>query len=275
MGNRITNKWALCQLLYHEILKELDTDFQKLHVSYMPIKGAYLIVSGLALSLKERLMRDIDILVHDEDMNAVSEYFETHPKTEKFLSYKDAYTYTQTVFSYRFDTVAVHVEIHTHMNFPERFALPAAKLFLRGKKKNDYCFYPSAEDALLLCLCHILCHIFFEYNTTNLEEIRCLVQKTNFSWIIFWEYAHETGIEPFIYFLLVMYRKKYQQPIDNPRWYLYPFILAHLFTPKRYNALPVWARRIVFEIPFVKNPLKLFWKKIWYKRGIKTNKYHE
>ncbi len=69
-------QWVLNQIFYEEALKEIDEHFQKMQMSYMPIKGAYLICTGLAEKMENRFISDIDILVREKDMAEVSDYFE-------------------------------------------------------------------------------------------------------------------------------------------------------------------------------------------------------
>ena len=259
-------KWALTQIWYQDVLNEIDTHFHKSNIEYMPIKGAYLICSGLAEKMSERRISDIDILVQEKDMQKSSDYFASLENTELKMYYKDNYRPTETIFYYSLGDVKVLVEIHILLNFPERFVLPTNDLFKRSKTGNGVLHLPSPEDSLLIFLCHIQSHMPFEFRNTYLEEINLLVSQEGFSWEKFWTLSPSTGIEPFIYFILTLYQNKYHSNINAPKRYLYSDLLVKKFSRQWFDHMPQWARRIFFDLPFVRRPIWLLFHKLSHSR---------
>lgn len=193
-------KWALTQIFYQDVLNEIDTHFHNLNIKYMPIKGAYLICSGLAEKMKDRRISDIDILIQGKDMQKSSDYFINLENTELKVYYKDNYRPTETIFYYLLGGVKICIEIHSLLNYPERFILPTSELFTRSIDTNDVMHLPSPEDGLLIFLCHLQSHISFEFRENNMEEINIIASQNGFNWKTFWSRCPSTGIEAFIYF---------------------------------------------------------------------------
>ena len=77
----VDTTWVFKQFIFEDVLRDLDDHFQHLKIDYMPIKGAYLICSGLAKQIKSRSMNDIDILVRERDFDGlpfpISDRFKT------------------------------------------------------------------------------------------------------------------------------------------------------------------------------------------------------
>jgi hypothetical protein len=220
----------------------------------MPIKGAYLICSGLAEKMPYRTMVDIDILVKKEDFNRVCDYFAKIPQVT-FLKYK---WYFEKEFAYSIGTMVCYFEIHWLLNYPARFNLPTENLFNRAKLLRGMRLIPCAEDALIILLCHVLVHIAYEIRATLFEEISLISGQEGFTWDRFWGFAKTTGIVPFFCFILSCYKKEMNDnDINFPKLYIYSFTLATIIGMQRLVRLPMLLRRIIMEFPFVKNPWML------------------
>ena len=255
-------KWALTQIFYQGVLNEIGTHFHNLNIKYMPIKGAYLICSGLAEKFKDRHISDIDILVQEKDMQKSSDYFASLENTEMKVYYKYNYRQTETVFNYSKGDIKICVEIHSQLNFPERFVLPTPELFARSITANDVMHLPSPEDGLLVFLCHLQSHISFEFRESNMEEINIIASQNGFNWKTFWSRCPTTGIEAFIYFIIKLYQKKYPAIIAPSHRYLYSDLLVGIFNEKLYKNMPHWSRRLFLELPFVRKPIWLLFNKL-------------
>ena len=246
--------WKFLQVLYAEVLHELEAHFLAINVPYMPIKGAYLICRGLASKMRFRRMDDIDVLVKQNDFETVCSYFSNLPQGT-FLKHK---WYFEKEFSYSLGTFKCHLEIHFLINYPARFRLPTELLFMRAfPESNCTRVLPCAEDALLILLCHAFVHISFELRETLFEEINLLSEIEGFSWDLFWKYAVSTGIEQFIRMVLCIYSRTMKKPIPLPYASMAGILLRPFLEPKRYSQLPVLVRKLLFEFPFARNPWRL------------------
>jgi hypothetical protein len=250
-------EWVFKQFLYEDVLRDLNDLFQHLGINYMPIKGAYLIASGCAGKFTNRTMVDIDILVLQKDFPEVVLYF----KNVNGVEVKPNYWPFEFSFCFPCKKATVFVEIHSLLNYPERFLLPTEALFARAVSQKQQCLLPCVEDSLIIFLCHLLVHIPFEIRKTVFQEIEILSNQEDFSWEKFWNLSTQTGIQQFFNMLLIYYSKlkKEKVPLKNPS--LYAKLLASIGTRKVYESMPVWMRRLFLEIPFVRNPLKLIWGK--------------
>lgn len=255
-------KWALSQLIFHDILEELGIHFTALQIPYMPIKGAFLICTGLAEKIKQRVIKDIDILVLPHDMQRASDYFSALKNVSVKKYFTDNSRPTETSLLYTSGKATVQVEIHSQINFHERFYLPTGELFARSIKAAEFLRLPKPEDGLLIFLCHLQSHIPFEFYTSNGEELNALISVKGFDWEEFWQNSKKTGLESFIYFILRYYSQKYPVPLRPSRRYPYASLLAKMFSETWYNRLPRWLRRVLFDIPFVRKPLWLLTHKI-------------
>jgi len=252
-------QWKYQQVFYAEILKDLDLHFFALKVHYMPIKGAYLIFSGLAEKISCRRMDDIDILVKREDFDKVCDYFTNLPQVTVLKNKM----YFEKIFVYSLGSIHCHFEIHWLINYPERFNLPTDALFMRASlQKEGYCLCPSHEDALLILLCHAFTHIGFEFRETLFEEISLVSGQKGFQWDLFWKYAHTTGIELFIKLLLSCFSMDAACNHVAPKSNVIIFLLRPLLSVKRYAHLPHLVKRLLFEIPFARNPWRLILNKM-------------
>lgn len=262
-------KWAVTQIMYQDILDEIDAHFKILSIDYMPIKGAFLLCSGLADKMKARRISDIDILVHREDMERTSVYFAGLKNVELKVYYKNNYRPTETVFYYFNGTVKVLVEIHMLLNFQARFLLPTDELFRRSTTISGNRCLPSPEDSLLIFLCHIQSHMPFEFRNTYLEEIDLLISQEGFDWNAFWALSPSTGIEPFIYFILKLYQKYYQYKITYGKRYFYSDLLVTIISLPMVENMPRWVRRTFFDLPFVRRPVWLIFYKLFHRKNKK------
>lgn len=258
--------WIVKQILFQEILEELDKHFTLLQIRYMPIKGAYLIATGIAGRMKNRLMSDIDILIEEKNMHRTADYFSSLQNVSLMKKYTENYRQTETIMLYDAGSFKVCVEIHCALNIPERFFLPVTALFSHATQSKRYRYTPCSADALLICICHMQSHVPFEFRDTSFEEIDCIASQDDFSWEFFRERSRSTGIEAFIYFILILYSRKYYKSIHIQGNYWYARILASFFSLTLYDKMPIFLRRITLDIPFVRKPFHLLLHKITYRK---------
>jgi hypothetical protein len=232
----------------------------------MPIKGAYLIATGLAGRMNNRLMSDIDILIEEENIQRATDYFSSLQNVSLIRKYSENYRQTETIILYDAGSFKVCVEIHCALNIPERFLLPVTVLFSHATQSKRYRYTLCSADALLICICHMQSHIPFEFRDTSFEEIDCIAGQDDFSWELFWERSRSTGIEAFIYFILILYSRKYQKSIRRQRNYWYARILASFFSLTLYGKMPIFLRRITLDIPFVRKPFHLLLYRITFRK---------
>jgi len=252
-------EWVFRHFFFAEALDLLHDHFVNLQINYMPIKGAYLIASNCAGKFSDRKMVDIDILVLPKDFSQVIQHF----KNVLGVQVKPNYWPFEFSFFFPCKEESVFVEIHSLLNYPERFLLPTEDLFSRSISQKPFCLFPCVEDSLIIFLCHQLVHIPFEIRTTVWQETEILSSQEGFSWDKFWELSTHTGVQQFFNMLLLYYAKSKKVSVPLHRPSLYSRLLASIGTRKRFESMPVWLRRLVLEIPFVKNPLLLFLKKPW------------
>jgi hypothetical protein len=250
---QLEKSWALQQLLYSEVLRRLDSHFTDLSIKYMPIKGAYLIASGLAASLPARKMADIDILLLPVNFGAASDYF----RHLSCVRVSENYWPSETSFFFRLGQDFAYVELHSQLNFPQRFLLPAADLFARAMPGDGMRVLPCAEDALLILICHALVHIAVEFRETVFQEITCLCGQKDFSWERFWKLAEGTGVKRFISFILSLYAHETGNHRISPEVSAasaYSNFSRLLLKPAVYGTMPSLLRKLLLEIPFVRDP---------------------
>jgi hypothetical protein len=251
--------WKHSQILFHGVLKELETHFSALKVPYMPIKGAYLICCGLAGKMSYRRMDDIDIVVDKNDFEKVCDYLSRLPNV-RFLKHR---WYFEKEFSYSFGAIGCHLEIHWLLNFPARFDLPVAAVFHRAlKSPESTLLLPCHEDAMLILVCHAFVHIAYELRETVFDEISLIASQEGFSWATFWEYARPTGIFAFIRLLLARYSKEKAHNVRLPPAAGFSGLLQPFLSKKWYGRMPVYVRKAVLELLFARNPWRLILNKI-------------
>jgi hypothetical protein len=251
-------QWALAQVVFAEALRELEKEFSSLSIRFMPVKGAYLITAGLAGRMAQRKMLDIDLLVLPEDFHKVANHFNHHPKATP----KQNYWPFEMSFFYELGKARIFVEIHHQLNYPERFLLPAADMFSRSTPGKGCMVFPCPEDALLVLVCHALVHISVEIRDTMFEEISLLAGQEGFSWERFWRLAGNTGIRNFIRLLLWRYADETGIKINLPKVSLYSRLIKPLFREGIFERMPVIVRKVLFEVPYIRNPAGLAVKKI-------------
>jgi hypothetical protein len=261
--------WALRQLLFSEVVRRLDHHFTELNVRYMPIKGAYLILSGCAEKMKRRDMHDIDILVRESDLQKASDYFFACAGIVPLTYFKDNYRPYETSFNYMVNEAAVRVELHSRLNFPQRFTLETAALFSRGRPTSGLMLLPSAEDSLIIFLCHLFTHLPLEWRETTWEEMALLYGQAGFSWDVFWKSAGGTGLKSFMTFMLHLCGAGQETLAGAGRPSPYITALSRLIGRDTLPRMPRPLRRLLLEIPFVKNPVWLALNKCEARRGNK------
>jgi hypothetical protein len=267
--------WKYNQVLYAEVIDALNSHFEAIKARYMPIKGAYLICSGLAEKMPYRRMDDIDILVKREDFERVCEYFSNLPQVT-FLKHE---CYFETEFIYSIGSLQWYFEIHWQLSYPARFNLPTSDLFHRAVPSNGMRVLPCGEDAMIILLCHAFVHIAYEIRDTLFMEIALISATDKFSWAKFWEVGATTGITSFFNFIFFCYEKEtacgkhddvqnflvrsFAEPHAPSRrpWLrlklknCYARLLAKLMGLKGYKYLPFFIRRLFVEFPFMYKPL--------------------
>ncbi|NLL13583.1 MAG: nucleotidyltransferase family protein [Fibrobacter sp.] len=250
--------WQITQWVYYDVLQIIEKHFQEMAISFMPLKGAYLIASGLASGLSSRKMKDIDILVKKEDFQKAANYFGSLTETQLIPGYFD---YEQP-FIYHCFNRKIYLEIKYQICPTARFILSDEDLFCRGVIQNSNCVFPSPEDAMLIHVCHYLHHIYKNFDISFFEEIALLEEQKNFSWKEFWIRAEKTGIKPFVWLMISIYARIYQKKTFSPDWSSPYTRLLMRFSFQWYAGLNPLIRKILLEIPFVRRPLWLIRHKI-------------
>jgi hypothetical protein len=229
--NTELRNWIFRQLLYSNALDHLDELFQSFRIRYMPIKGACLIRSGLASAIDSRTMVDIDLLVKPCDFETIVRNLSAHPLFEP--GPPDPWFFEQP-FTFTNGEHTIKLELHYQLNREERFHLPTEELFRRGREQSTVCFLPSPEDALIIHICHTLVHSGYGLAKTTYEEIGVLCSESGFKWKRFFPILKSTGIEPYGFALLRMYREKKQIRIPVPSEHKWADLLFRM-TPDRQN----------------------------------------
>lgn len=253
----LKRSWQLCQVVYSDVLESLDTVFTSLNIKYIPIKGAYLICSGLSDFIKERKMIDIDIIVEKDRFDEIIRILEKHPLFTKNKEYP--YWYFEQPFIYKFDNLKIFLEIHYLLNRPERFHLPNEDLFSRAVKQTAVRYLPSPEDALLITVCHSLIHITNGLPDSLFEEIKVHLDHNNFIWSKFEKLLYSAGMGPYGYFIFYLYRKKMNVSIPSfgRRWWWVDMFYLKCRPEKRVTGSKRVLRRVFLELPFAKKPVLL------------------
>ena len=261
LKNNTNTFWQLRCFVFEELLSELENHFTTINAEYMPIKGAYLIATGLSGSMRFRQMADLDILVKECDMERCSQYFFSLPQSTPRTYYKENYRPYETQFSYKIGNYHAAVEIHSQLNFPERFVLPTEELFSRAVSGGGLRKLPCPEDSLLIFLTHAFTHFFLEFRETNFEEIGLLLAQKGFCWEKFWASCQKTGIVGFIYMVLRLFEENTKVLVQFPKRYWYEEIQVRIIRRFGYQALPRWYKRLFCELPYIKKPLSMVLRK--------------
>jgi hypothetical protein len=272
----LDTSWVFKQFLYENVLRDLDNHFQRLRIEYMPIKGAYLICTGLARQITSRAMFDIDILVRDSDFDPVISHFSAIPginiAEKSWPRYKKGWPF-EVSFYYPFEGRTINIDIHKLINLRQRFSLPPSELFARGKKQGLWTL-PCAEDALAVCLCHCFAHVSHVFSWAVFDDI-ALIADASIDWDKFWKIAQSTGIMAFIYYILKMYGKERMTstiPFPGKRTLrcAYADLLFWSAGFLEVTALPRVVRRAIVELPFCRDPAGLIYDNLTRRRK-KTN----
>ncbi|MBD3345625.1 MAG: hypothetical protein GF401_11235 [Chitinivibrionales bacterium] len=246
--------WKLRQVLYGEILDQLDQDFSAMNLQYMPIKGASLICSGLAEKISSRTMNDIDILVLPDRFTRASDYFDSSGTT--VAREKESWPFAKA-FYYVSGSTNVVIEMHAMLNRPERFYLPTSTLFKRGTHTRSKRVLPCLEDMLLIMMCHQLVHGAQIPQQSFFEEMKLILSQPAFNRRRFFDYARQTGIASWIYYLLELCKRKESTTLTWPRRFRYPDLLLMLPEFIIYGKQAALLRKIFIELPFSRNPWQL------------------
>jgi hypothetical protein len=243
------------QLLYGGLLLELDRHFRAMQVRYMPMKGAFLILSGLAEKIPARNMVDVDILVEEENFQRVRDYFSACPQLTVTA---DPWPFEFGVQFPNFGHEPLFVEVHHRLNRPERFHLPTGDLFARGEQKGPFLWLPSLEDGLVIAICHSLVHIGWGHLQDDVfGDIEVLTGCPTFSWQRFEAIMATTEVRRFADFLFLIYEKRRGCKLrPDSHHSLMVRILAAAFG-LCYRRVPVPLMRALFELSFVRDPVGL------------------
>ena len=263
VSNDPVKLWKISQVVYHDAIESLDSIFSSLNIKYMPIKGAYLICSGLSDLIRRRKMVDLDILVEKDRFYQIIGILEKHPFFTKSKEYP--YWYFEQPFIFKRDNISIRVEIHYLLNRPERFYLPNEELFSRATKQTKVRYLPSPEDALLITVCHSMIHIAEGLPESFFEEIKVHLCRNDFLWNKFEELLYHAGIGPYGNFIFNLYRKKKDDSavaLERKCWWVEVFY-SKCRAEKRATGTGRMLRRIFLELPFAKKPalLAISWLK--------------
>lgn len=256
------SEWNGRQLVFGQALDEVEALFRGRGFTFMPIKGAYLLMTGIAASIPERIMQDIDLLIPESNFDQTCNWFATLPNVIE----KKGYWKFERIFFYTTLGMPVCFEFHKYVNAPARFLLPNKDLFSRGVPANTTCILPDPTDCLLIHVCHMLVHIIDGFNEQHLLEIEHYLNHPGFSWEQFLERSKTTGVHTFIWLVMRSYSRamNYSVPLPKP---LSPYALFldkfNLFLAGSNPLL----RKIFFEVPFVRNPVWLLFYKMTHKNG--------
>lgn len=244
--------WRAAQALYAELLEDLDEEFTRAGIEYMPIKGAYLIKAGLAPTLDFREMDDIDILVRERDFARVVEHFRA---SDKATLHEDKWFFEQPLV-YKARGITGRVEVNFLLNRRERFLLETDELFDRSVPDGEFCRLPSPEDAALITICHVLVHIAWTIRESAFREVEVISGQEGFSWEKFWMRAERTGVRGFVVRYLRKFRPKGRENRLPTEVYSGPSNLS------RYYRLSVPMRRLLWELTYVRKPFALALKSL-------------
>jgi hypothetical protein len=250
-----TKVWAARQFIALEALDWLHDFFLSVGKRYMLVKGAYLAATGLGDSLSERMMCDVDIVVDESALIPVTDMLFDHLDIIPVRHCKDNYRPYESQCFLNSGNGKILLEIHSHLNFPERFHLPPLDLFHRGVQSDKFRWLPCNEDALILLLCHLLSNMAFTISPSIHEEISVLINREQFDRQKFWDIARTTGIEAFMHFVLRVHAKIYQKDFicRSNRIHPYADLLALLVGNMTcLNSVPGWIRRMFIEVPMVR-----------------------
>lgn len=255
--NNIIFAWAGRQLLYQEALNLLISYLTEIDVPFLPVKGAYLIQSGKAALLKNREMKDIDIIVRQEDYTKVISFL-LKQKQAKQLG---GYWYFEEEIAINCLSLWVQIDIHYLLNFPSRFYISTDELFQRSLGDSKIYRMLSPEDALLCTICHSLVHFAHDNKELPFDDITVMIQDKDFYWHRFWDLAKKTGVKNFIAYVITLCKIKRNITIPNlPKLSFYTRMLLKIPLSSIYK-LPLIARRLLLEIPFVRNPFFLLFER--------------
>jgi hypothetical protein len=133
-------------------------------------------------------------------------------------------------------------------------------LFNRGVKNSNSCILPDPTDALLIHICHKLSHVINGIEEQFYREISLYVTQNGFSWKDFWGRAEKTGIMGFVWLVVERWKKTMNSDLVLPAApSIYSWFLAYSNLFMRCKSS--FARRVFFEVPFVRNVLMLAWHK--------------
>ncbi|MBD3321534.1 MAG: hypothetical protein GF350_10615 [Chitinivibrionales bacterium] len=257
-ANKPGHIWKLKQVLHAAVLDELEKDFVTAHIRYMPVKGSYLICTGLAEKMQRRTMNDIDILVLPDDFEKAANYFRTLDKTEP--RQQESWPFADA-FYYRIGDQKIMIELHCMINFPDRFLLPPELLMKRGIHTGGMRVHPCPEDALLITICHMLVHAYYIPDNAVYSEMKLIIEQGDFSWNRFWHRSKSTGIAPYIYYVLKLCNRRTGIPVEFSSQYLYADLLLNLPDVRRIGKAVHGVRYVFIGLAFSRNPLRVIMRK--------------
>ncbi len=256
-----TSRWKITRIAAGDLIDRLAAELDKISVPFIPIKGAHLVRSGLAFSMNSRRMDDIDLLISPCHIDLATAHFFSLPWCKPLTDYKESHKRSETQFMAYDDGFSMLVELHSELNFPQRFHLPVELLFSRSTAIGEVEHWLIPEDALLIFGCHLMTHIALEFRETNIEEMKILSSVDGFSWIRFFEIAQPTSVSGFFSLLLLTFAGICPEGIPISSNIIIKSI-AFIWRKVGWNNLPMLFRRIFFEWIFYKSPTGMLLRKI-------------
>jgi hypothetical protein len=251
-------EWVTRQIAFEEILDELDREFASIKVPYMPIKGAYLIRSGLAPKLRTRRMDDIDILVQEKDFPRVCNHLVACGKAT-FL--EDSWPFEKQL-NWLAGGLSCLVEINYQLALRARYVLETGDLFNRSVAVSTWGRLPSRTDAMLITCCHALSHVAHELREDWFADMAVISDCNDFSWDTFWKRASATGILPFVGIMVELFIQHGGRCPANKGLTVYGRLLSSSGGVRLHSSVPAIVRRLMWELPFDKNPLGVILQKL-------------
>ncbi len=235
----------------------LDTVFAAESIEYLPLKGADLAARGLADRIASRTMSDIDILVRPCDFARASGALAAMPGARR----AEGHWPFEHEYAVVVDGAVERIELHSALNYPERFDLPAGDLFARAVRVSHTRFLTDATDALLVTVAHALVHAAASFDNRCFGDIAALAQCGQVDWHAFCQRAERAGLWRFSS-VIMRYAARAgvpQVPGDCGSWYAHAVTLVPMGA---WNRMPQFVRRVFLEAACVRDPVGLLLRRL-------------
>lgn len=264
MLSSTSKHWVLKQLFLKNVLDHLDKTLFLSNCQWMPIKGAYLIMSGLSEKITSRDMSDVDILVRPENFYTVMQIFRQDFRLDGSAVFDHS---AENVFN-EFNGVQILLEIHHRLKPDYVFRLPVSELIGRGIPVTQSMILPCLEDALLIAVLHQLKgHLTHLPSTTLYGDIGAISEAPGFDWTKFWSFARETGVYRSVNMLLAMYNKDCGKNIPIRQRSPHIYFIEAAIRRKWFYRLPLLCRKLLVAIFFWRNPWAWMWFSVVHRLG--------